>query len=312
MTVNFPFAFVKRSLLICALFGGLVACKNQKNSSADKTPAALIDSAKKAAPITVDLPPEMQDDYELVWREEFNYTGKPDSTIWRFEHGFVRNHEPQWYQADNAIVKDGDLVITARAEKIKNPDYDPESKDWRKNRAYAPYTSAAIETHGKKEFLFGSIVVRAKIDTTTGAWPAIWTVGKNRIWPDNGEIDILEFYQVNNQSTILANFMWGTWKSSHHKFADFLKKDPQWPEKYHTWRMDWNKDSLSLYLDNQLLNRLVYAKDSSLNKFGENPFLQPQYLRLNLAVDIRVDSVDLKFPMTYNVDYVRYYKPKKK
>lgn len=39
------------------------------------------------------------DNYELVWSDEFNKEGKPDSTKWNDENGFVRNEEFQWYQA---------------------------------------------------------------------------------------------------------------------------------------------------------------------------------------------------------------------
>lgn len=33
----------------------------------------------------------------LVWSDEFNYTGLPDSTKWNYEEGFVRNNESQYY-----------------------------------------------------------------------------------------------------------------------------------------------------------------------------------------------------------------------
>ena len=49
--------------------------------------------------------------YKLVWNEEFNVDGKLNSEDWKFEEGFSRNHELQWYQADNAFCKDGKLVI---------------------------------------------------------------------------------------------------------------------------------------------------------------------------------------------------------
>jgi len=35
------------------------------------------------------------------------------------------------------------------------------------------------------------------------AWPAIWTQGIKGQWPSNGEIDIMEFYRINNVPTIL-------------------------------------------------------------------------------------------------------------
>ena len=35
------------------------------------------------------------DNMTLVWSDEFDYTGAPDSTRWQYEYGFVRNEELQ-------------------------------------------------------------------------------------------------------------------------------------------------------------------------------------------------------------------------
>jgi hypothetical protein len=84
--------------------------------------------------------------YKLVWNDEFNENGKPNSEFWSFENGFKRNNELQWYQEENAICKDGILTITAQREQVKNPNYDYTSKDWRKTRAFGNYTSSAYIT----------------------------------------------------------------------------------------------------------------------------------------------------------------------
>ena len=57
----------------------------------------------------------------LVWSDEFNGNGAPDSTVWNFEEGFVRNQEAQWYQAANVWLQDGCLIIEARREHRCNP-----------------------------------------------------------------------------------------------------------------------------------------------------------------------------------------------
>ena len=58
-----------------------------------------------------------QNDWKLVWSDEFNTDGLLDSKVWNYEEGFKRNHEAQWYQKANAYCKDGNLVIEARKEK---------------------------------------------------------------------------------------------------------------------------------------------------------------------------------------------------
>lgn len=63
-----------------------------------------------------------QSEWKLVWSDEFNTDGLPDTTVWSYDNGFARNEEAQWYQKGNAYCKDGKLIIEARKEKgRKNP-----------------------------------------------------------------------------------------------------------------------------------------------------------------------------------------------
>ncbi len=268
-----------------------------------------------ADPLTPDFnPPKQIPGMKLTWNDEFNTNGKPDPKNWKYEFGFVRNQELQWYQADNANCLNGVLVIEGRRERLPNPNYQGSSNNWKLNRRFADYTSSSIKTQGLQEFSFGRLEIRARIDTSSGSWPAIWTLGIRGGWPLNGEVDIMEFYRIKDVPTILANLAWGTsekggpnWNTKTIPLTDFLAKDPEWPKKFHNWRMDWSKDTISLYLDDVLLNTGVLSK--TLNPDSSNPFVQPHYLLLNLAIGSNGgDPSRTAFPLKYEVDYVRYYK----
>jgi len=258
------------------------------------------------------IPPQISG-MKLVFSEEFNYAGKPDSTIWSYETGFQRNNELQWYQSDNANCSGGRLLIEGRKANFPNPNFSAESTDWRKNRKTVNYTAACITTVKKKSWLFGRFEVRARIDTTMGAWPAIWLLGVEKEWPSNGEIDMLEFYRPDNVPTILANVAWGTkqrhkpkWDSFRKPLNELLQQDKDWVRKYHVWRMDWTKDEIQLYVDDVLFNSTLVSE--TINADGTNPFLQPQYLLLNLALGSSGgDPARSNFPITFEVDYVRVY-----
>jgi len=276
-----------------------------------------ISPAQKINPFSPDnRTPDKVRGMKLVWNDEFNNTGKPDSVSWIYEKGFVRNQELQWYQQENATCANGLLTIEGRREEVKNPKYIAGSTNWKNGREYAEYTSASIQTRGHKQWQFGRFEIRARIDTACGAWPAIWTLGVSRNWPSNGEIDIMEFYRVKGVPTILANFAWGTtqrnvarWDDLKKPLSDFTVKDKDWTKKFHIWRMDWNKDSISLFLDNQLLNSTLISQ--TINPEGFNPFLQPHYLLLNLAIGGNGgDPTSTKFPLKFEVDYVRVYQLK--
>src|SRR5688500_6469194 len=134
--------------------------------------------------------PAQSDGYQLAWSDEFNVDGAPDPRNWTFERGFVRNEELQWYQPTNARCEGGMLVIEARRERVENPRYDPDARDWKRQRAFAEYTSACLLTRGKHEWKYGRFELRGRIDTRPGLWPAWWTLGSARGWPGGGEIDI--------------------------------------------------------------------------------------------------------------------------
>ncbi|MDO3695166.1 glycoside hydrolase family 16 protein [Wenyingzhuangia sp. chi5] len=248
--------------------------------------------------------------YQLVWSDEFNVDGIPNQQNWSYEIGFVRNQENQWYQKENAFCKDGNLVIEARKENKINPNFiSLDHKDWRKNRDSIHFSSSCIITKGKHAFKYGTFVMRAKIPTEMGLWPAFWTLGLEPNWPANGEIDIMEFYK----GDVLANVAWEAnqkwkpiWESKKYPLEQF--KNKSWGEEFHIWKMDWDENSIKLYVDDQLLNQVDLKQTYNLTN-QKNPFHKPQYLLLNLAVGglNGGDISNTHFPAQYVIDYVRVY-----
>ena len=257
----------------------------------------------------------------LVWSDEFDTDGRP-SKDWTYEQGLQRNQEAQWYQRQNAYVKDGCLVIEGRREHRRNPNYMAGSNDWRTNREFIEYTSSSLTTRLSQQFLYGRFEIRAKIPTATGAWPAIWLLGNKWEWPQNGEIDIMEYYIKNGKPSILANACWGSdqrWNavldSEVIPFTHFTDKDPEWADKFHVWLMDWDEHYIRIYLDDELLNEIDLSKTQNGGYGGnrENPFANrvpgfKHYLLLNLALGGNGGEPDIsQFPLRYYIDYVRVY-----
>ena len=256
-------------------------------------------------------------EWQLVWSDEFNRDGRPDTAVWNYEHGFVRNQEAQWYQAENAWQQDGLLIIEARKEQRDNPTYRPNGRYWGQQRKTIDYTSACLTTAGKKSFLYGRLEVCARIPTAPGAWPAIWTLGSGMEWPSCGEIDIMEYYPIKGVPHILANAAWGNdqrfhavWSSQKIPFTHFTERDNDWAQKFHVWRMDWDEAHIRIYLDDELLNDIPLSTTVN-GRIGhhENPFRKPQYILLNLALGgLNGGPIDdTALPMRYEIDYVRIY-----
>jgi beta-glucanase (GH16 family) len=262
------------------------------------------------------LQPEIPEGYQLLWNDEFNVNGKPSEKYWSYENGFVRNEELQWYQPNNANIENGVLVIEGKRENVTNNNFKKTSSNWRENREKAQYTSACVKTKGKFDFKYGIMEVRARIDTSLGMWPAIWTLGIKNNWPANGEVDQMEYYRHNGVAKILANAAWANakmqpvWDSEKIPLSDLINKQPDWPKRFHIWKMDWTEEYIRLYLDDELLNEIDLTK--TINANGFNPMHQEQYILLNLAIGANGgDPTSTTFPRKYEVDYVRVYQKKK-
>ena len=248
--------------------------------------------------------------YALVWADEFDQETCPEPRHWAYENAFVRNHELQWYQSENAFCKEGVLVIEARRERKENPDFVTESDRWQESRQFYEYTSASLKTQGLWSWLYGRFEMRARINSAPGLWPVFWTLGEKGQWPASGEIDILESYK----GLLLANAAWGgnregrpSWNITQRPIAGFGDK---WMEEFHVWRMDWTEEFIRLYVDDMLLNTIdLRSTDNAAGLEPPNPFRHPHYLLLSLAIGgpkggnpSRTD-----FPAYFEVDYVRVY-----
>jgi beta-glucanase (GH16 family) len=253
----------------------------------------------------------LPDGWKLVWADEFDTDGRPDARNWTYEVGFVRNQELQWYQPGNARCEKGLLIIEGRRERKQNPHYEPNSQNWKKSREYADYTSASLTTQGLRRWQYGRFEMRGRIDTRAGLWPAFWTLGVEGEWPSNGEVDIMEYYR----GALWANAAWGTerrwvpkWDSVRKPITEF--GDPDWSNKFHVWRMDWDAEHIRLYVDDVVLNTIDLKETFNRDPKGMNPFRQPHFMLLNLAIGgpNGGDPSKTEFPARFEVDYVRVYK----
>jgi len=265
--------------------------------------------------------------YKLAFQDEFDVDGAPNPDVWSFEEGMKRNQEPQVYTKDNATVKDGNLVIEARQEKVKNPGYKRYGSQWYQKHQYGEFSSASLIAKEPYKFHYGIYEIRAKIPVHRGYWPAIWSCGSKYEWPFNGEIDMLEYYG----DAIHANVAWGSmnrWSATWHSKAPRMSEfESDFADKYHIWRMEWDEEAIRIYLDDRLLNETDLDMTVNPNPGQDwynvdnyNPYRDPEQLHgvwLNLALGDNTTNYDTNlsaaktapYPAQYLIDYVRVYVP---
>lgn len=229
-----------------------------------------------------------------------DFTGdKIDSSLWQFDNGDGcdrnlcgwGNNEKQFYQAENASLRDGNLVIRA--------EYDETAER---------ITSSKLVTRGHFAQRYGRFEARIKVPAGLGLWPAFWLMPdqQEKLWPLEGEIDILERpgRDMGDLRTVIGAAHFGeVWPGNTH-FAQFLILPKYWHEAYHVYAVDWTEDQIIWSVDGREFGRFSRDEIAPYKwPFANKPF----YVILNLAVggtlggDVHLSSM----PAEMLVDYVK-------
>ena len=271
------FNFLSRAGVVLALVAMMSSCKKDMNNQPKNATPINGEQTTQARAVT----------WQLVWSDEFNGTSV-DGSKWNVDAGNPNvNNEREYYQASNATVTGGNLVITAKNQSVGGQ----------------PFTSAKLQTSGKFSTTYGRIEARIKVPAFQGSWPAFWMLGTNIGsvgWPTCGEIDILE--QVNTSNTILGTMHWNG-GSGHVQYGSSTTTTLA---DYHVYAVEWDTNSIKWFVDNTLY--VTGNIQNNINNTGA--FHNPFYIILNLAVggDLPGQTVNTgALPSSMLVDYVRVY-----
>jgi beta-glucanase (GH16 family) len=234
---------------------------------------------------------------QLVMSDEFNTDGLPNQNMWNYNIGTGSNgwgnNELQYYtdRPQNIKVENGMLKITAVKESFMG----------------SAYTSARILTKGKFEQKYGRYEARIKLPFGKGLWPAFWMLGANSdtvIWPQCGEIDIMEY--LGSKPTSIFGTVHGPGYSGGNAVSkNFVLTNDRYDNDFHIFGIEWGENYVNYYVDDVLYNQIT-PKDVP----GEWVFNQPFYIILNMAVGGNFPgspNSDTVFPQSMLIDYVRVY-----
>jgi beta-glucanase (GH16 family) len=256
--------------------------------------------------------------WQLVWSDEFDYSGLPDPAKWGYDvggHGWG-NKELQFYtkrRKENARVENGHLIIEARREGLGRNDYTSARRD-RSGRN--EYTSARLVSKGKGDWTYGRFEVSAKLPSGRGTWPAIWMLPSlksygNGGWPDNGEIDIMEHVGfdpnvVHGSAHTKAYYhSIGTQKTGKIEVANASTA-------FNLFSVEWTPKEIRWYVNGK--HYFTFSNERATQPtagYKQWPFDKPFHLILNLAVGGKwggAHGVDPSiWPQRLEIDYVRVY-----
>lgn len=247
----------------------------------------------------------------LEWEDEFEGEAGSAPDLGRWEpqvgDGLLENiigwgnNERQYYTAEPenlALDGDGHLVITAQAL-----DAETDLVCW-----YGPcgYTSARLTTQDRLEFTYGRVEASMTLPEGAGLWPAFWMMGSDSdtaIWPNSGELDIMEF--IGREPGVIYGTAHGPGYAGGDGLGGSVGLGLDLSAGFHEYAVEWEADKINWYVDDQLF-ATVHREDVP----GEWVFDHPFYLLLNLAVGGNwpgSPDESTVFPQSLVVDYVRVY-----
>lgn len=246
--------------------------------------------------------------YNLVWRDEFDYTGAPNTSKWHHQTyppvgDSWFNNEVQHYTSrlENSYVSNGSLKIKAIKENYTDPT----------RGSTKQYTAARLNS--KYAFRYGRMEVKAKLPEAQGTWPAIWTLGKNinengaywqtqgfgnTAWPYCGEIDIME--QDGNKSKTSGAFHFPL-ENGQNTYTTNSISVTDTANSWHVYAMEWSADTIELSVDDVVFHTL----DNAQNAYFDNE----HFILLNIAMGGELGgTIDANFTTDImEIDYVRVY-----
>lgn len=246
----------------------------------------------------------------LVWSDEFDGAAL-DPDVWLFQVGDGTaegipgwgNNELQYYQAENAVLENGILKITAKAESVGGYNY----------------TSARITTADRVAFRYGRIEARMKLPGGQGLWPAFWLLSQDSphgTWAATGEIDVMEATNLGvlGNNSVLGTLHYGGAFPRNVFSGEKTTVPTDATAEFHNYAIEWDADEFRWYVDDVLYatQNDWWTEAAAGSPAGEYPapFNQAFHILLNVAVGGNLPGPpdgNTVFPVTMEVDWVRVY-----
>ena len=235
---------------------------------------------------------------ELAWKLKYteDFKGQRlNPKLWKRLSG-TANSGPDWQRnvsprPDLVVVKDGVLLL--KGVRNTNMAEDP-------RRVLA----GGVSTSGLFNMKYGKLEIRAKLEGQTGAWPAIWMMPQNPvgIWPECGEIDILEHL---NYDDFVYQTVHSTWAEAHPNNPPNGGRGAIKVNDWNVYTLEWLPNKIVWRVNGKMTHS--YARvDGSHERW---PWDVPFYLMIDMQLGGNwVGGIDEStLPVTMHIDWIKFY-----
>ncbi|MCK1404925.1 family 16 glycosylhydrolase, partial [Bradyrhizobium sp. 76] len=166
------------------------------------------------------------------------------------------------------------------------------------------WESGLITTEGHFSQTYGYFEIRADFSNLPGAWDAFWLLPDKQIPDPNNaghwqELDVVEHYGSWDKGVYSGIHTTDAapnlnWQANLQVYSELAQ-----PSGYHTYGVDWEKDTISFYVDGQLMGMKPTPSDMH----------SPMYLLADLATQTNSgnNANAASVPITSYIDYIHVY-----
>lgn len=215
------------------LAGAILVCLGVSCSSSTKSYSAI------------DYP---NSGWELVFRDEFKGSGKPDPDKWISQEYNRKKYsdgpDGWWLQENVRLTGRGQLEITATQIPNRNPEQDDDPYD---------YATGMVSTEGKFESTFGRYEARMKLPQDPGWWVAFWLFAdevhrEDGSGEDGTEIDIVEAF---GWSDLVNHALHWDGYDDKHKSENYKAIRPGIRSGWHVFALEWSETEYVWFIDGE-------------------------------------------------------------
>ena len=269
-----------------------------------------------SVPLTSERYPEMS----LVWNDEFDYDGDE-----------LYDHD-KWLQ--RAQMSASDMYNSKTERNVKTEDGNLVMRSWKEEDTSIsdgkPYsTNMSMTTRDSCNYCYGYLEMRAKVPFGKGCWPSFWMVQRDDMKNEGvnwgSEIDIFEVFGSDSKLVPNIHKWYNSTAENYHVQLGGDRKNPyefknieNLSDEYHIYGFYWDEEKMVFSVDGEDYCTIDITEETGdFGKYaGMDGFHTPNYIILNNFLftpeaswvpDGAMVDDNVKYPVTYTVDYIRLY-----
>ena len=252
-------------------------------------------SPESTSPESTVLEENPTPDWTLKWEEDFSGSTLDDSTWTRIERGTAPWNDTM--SDDSRLLKLQDGVLQLWGMVNEQPDLDP-----------APFITAGVTSKGKFTFQYGKVQIRARFSSAQGAWPALWMLGSDKVWPAKGEIDLMEHLNFDRKvyQTVHSEYTVKIDQTDTPKRTGIASINP---DDWNTYGCEWDANTIIFTVNGEPTHTYPRVPEKGPEQW---PFDQDFYLMLTMQiggpwVNSYGESNPEHYPAHMEVDWIRVF-----